>query len=187
MSAPIGSYPCLGIPDFGRVFEFRWWMQGHHSSHTLASMVPRLFVVFHCALDQGAFARTADSVFYSGGKRCYCAGMDNALLFSMVTRSTSTTQGITPDISLSPWSDLGWRFRSPRMNRNPIVLGAIASILMLCQWFVFQSFRKYLFRKCEGIQRTHIGSHRSSNDPSKIGRWIIRAGSLDKQSSCAYT
>lgn len=39
------------------------------------------------------------------------------------------------------------------MNRNLIVLGAIASILMLCQWFVFQSFRKYLFRKCEGIQR----------------------------------
>ena len=39
------------------------------------------------------------------------------------------------------------------MNRNLIVLGVIASILMLCQWFVFQSFRKYLFRKCEGIQR----------------------------------
>ncbi len=24
---------------------------------------------------------------------------------------------------------------------------------MFCQWFVFQSFRKYLFRKCEGIRR----------------------------------
>jgi uncharacterized protein len=39
------------------------------------------------------------------------------------------------------------------MNRTLIVLGVIASILMLCQWFVFQSFRKYLFRKREGIQR----------------------------------
>ena len=33
------------------------------------------------------------------------------------------------------------------MNRNLIVLGIIGSILMLCQWFVFQSFRKYLIRK----------------------------------------
>jgi uncharacterized protein len=40
------------------------------------------------------------------------------------------------------------------MNRNLIALGVIASILMLCQWFVFQSFRKYLFRKRKGIQRT---------------------------------
>jgi uncharacterized protein len=39
------------------------------------------------------------------------------------------------------------------MNRNLIVLGVIASILMLCQWFVFQSCRKYLFRKREGIRR----------------------------------
>src|SRR5271157_459600 len=39
------------------------------------------------------------------------------------------------------------------MNRTLIVLGVIASVLILCQWFVFQSFRKYLFRKREGIQR----------------------------------
>jgi uncharacterized protein len=39
------------------------------------------------------------------------------------------------------------------MNRNLIVLGAIGSVLMLCQWFVFQSFRKYLFQKREGIKR----------------------------------
>jgi uncharacterized protein len=39
------------------------------------------------------------------------------------------------------------------MNRNLIILSAIAAILILCQWFVFQSFRKYMFRKCEGIQR----------------------------------
>ena len=73
------------------------------------------------------------------------------------------------------------------MNRNLIVLGVIGSILMLCQWFVFQSFRKYLIRNREGIGRTHIGSHRSSNDPCDIGRRICRAGSLDKQSSYAYT
>jgi hypothetical protein len=101
MSAPIGSYAFLGIPDFGRVFEFRRRMQGHHSSHSLASMVPLLFAVLHCALDQGAFARTADSVFHSGSKRCYCAGMDDVHLASMVSRFAIA--GITWDLSLFQW------------------------------------------------------------------------------------
>lgn len=73
------------------------------------------------------------------------------------------------------------------MNKKLIVLGIIGTVLMLYQWFVYQSFRKYLFQKREGIQRTHIGSHRSSNDSCEIGRWIMRAGSLDKQSFYAYT
>ncbi len=73
------------------------------------------------------------------------------------------------------------------MNRNLIVLGVIGSILMLCQRFVFQSFRKYLIQKREGIGRTHIGSQRSPNDPIEIEWRILGAGSLDKQSSYAYT
>jgi hypothetical protein len=82
MSATIVSYASLGIPDFGRVFEFRWRMQRHHSPHSLASMVPLLFGFFHCALDQGASIRTAHSVFRSGSKRCNCAGVDSHAFFS---------------------------------------------------------------------------------------------------------
>ena len=82
MSAPIGSYAFLGIPDFGRVFEFRWRRQRHHSPHTLASVVPRIFPVFHCAFGQGASIRTAHSVFRSGSERCNCAGVDNHAFFS---------------------------------------------------------------------------------------------------------
>ena len=50
MSAPIGSYASLGIPDFGRVFEFRWRMQRHHSPHTLASVVPLFILLFFIVL-----------------------------------------------------------------------------------------------------------------------------------------
>lgn len=39
------------------------------------------------------------------------------------------------------------------MNRNFIILGIIGSILVLCQWFVFLSLRKYLCQNREGIQR----------------------------------
>lgn len=39
------------------------------------------------------------------------------------------------------------------MSKYSIALTIIAAILMLCQWFVFLSLRKYLFPKCEGIQR----------------------------------
>jgi len=39
------------------------------------------------------------------------------------------------------------------MSRSSIFLGFIASFLVLCQWFVFQSFRKYWFQKREGVRR----------------------------------
>ncbi len=39
------------------------------------------------------------------------------------------------------------------MSKYSIALTTIAAILMLCQWFVFLSLRKYLFPKCEEIQR----------------------------------
>ena len=45
-------------------------------------MVDCLFGFFHCALDQGAFVRTAHSVFRSGSKQCNCAGVDSDAFFS---------------------------------------------------------------------------------------------------------
>ncbi len=80
MPAPVGSYASLGIPDFGRLFEFRWGMQRHYSRYSLASVVARLFVVFHCALDQGTFIQADDSVFSCRSKRGCCAGVDDGSL-----------------------------------------------------------------------------------------------------------
>jgi len=40
------------------------------------------------------------------------------------------------------------------MSKMSILLGVIASVLVLCQWFVFQSIRRYLFGKCSRIRRS---------------------------------
>ena len=75
------------------------------------------------------------------------------------------------------------------MNRNLIVLGVIGSILMLCQRFVFQSFRKYLIQKiAKELRHTYWlpeipkRPHRNRVQPDLSG-----VQDRDKQSSYAYT
>ncbi len=78
------------------------------------------------------------------------------------------------------------------MTATSTILGAIASVLVLCQWIVFQSIRKYLFQKREPIRRRTaypvlIGFGLVTILAARLefGSEIFTPGTYERQLACA--
>ncbi len=89
MSGATGSYASLGILDFGRVFEPRWWTQRHHTDYALAYRVRFLFLVFHCALDQGYYIGATGGAFVGRSDHESSPALDNTFRFLSLLRVLS--------------------------------------------------------------------------------------------------